>query len=117
MKWVLKTSSIIVGSDEGSKESPDVFRSVEECPPRIRKRLRDTLSGRNACTIMITNREGLKAIQSGTFPNGRRSMRQITRAQEPRQPLVLPRWQLAGLALLAAMAATVGMLVWAMHGT
>ncbi len=111
MKWVLKTSSIIIGSDE----RPDVFRSFDECPPMVRKRLHDTLSGRQACTIMITNREGLEALRAGVYPNAGRNLRKLTQEREARQPLVLPKWQVTGLALASALAATVGLLVWAMH--
>ena len=111
MKWVLKTSSIIIGS----RDDPEVFGSLDECPSGVRKRLRETLSGSNACTIMITNREGLEALRAGVYPDTRPSLRRRLHAHLSREPLVLPRWQTGALALLAAMAAAVGLLVWAMH--
>ncbi len=114
MKWVLKTSSIIVGSDD----RPNVFQSLDDCPPPVRKRLRDTLAGQRVFTIMITNREGLEALRAGVYPDSTtNNLRKLSRRprRTPEFPR-LPRWQAAGLALVAALAATVGLVVWAMHG-
>lgn len=108
MKWVLKTSSIIVGTANGKK----VFRSVEECPPDVRRRLRETLPGPDACTIMITNRAALEAIRSRARPRQRA-------ARPPAKPggqgLVLPRWQILAGLLVLAFAAITALLSWAVH--
>ncbi len=112
MKWVLRTSRIIVGTDEGTA----VFRSLEECPPDVKQRLQETLPGRNACTIMITNREALEAIRDQAIPAPTRATKTASRTRASYPRLVLPRWQVTVISLLAGMAATVGLLVWAMHG-
>ena len=111
MKWVLRTSRIIVGTDAGKA----VFRSLEECPPNVKQRLQETLPGRNACTIMITNREALEAIRDRTIQAPASTARPASRAQESNQRMVLPRWQVAAVFMLALSASMVGLLVWAMH--
>lgn len=111
MKWVLKTSSIIVGTDEGT----EVFRSRTDCPEDIQRRLEETIPGPNSCTIMITNREALEAIRSRTIaaPRAERSLGPNTRAKRPR--LAIPGWQMRIGYLLLAMATLTGIVVWAMH--
>ena len=110
MKWVLKTSSIIVGTDDGRA----VFRSIDECPAHVRRQMKETLPGPNACRIMITNREALEAIRS-------RSISAPTMTQEParcrerqQQGVVLPRWQVMAGLLLGIIASLTALLVWAM---
>ncbi len=112
MKWVLKTSSIIVGTDEGT----EVFRSAKECPEDVQRRLEETIPGPNSCTIMITNREALEAIRSRTIaaPGPAPSLKAPKRAKPPR--LTLPGWQIRTLYALLAIATLTGILVWAMHG-
>ena len=113
MKWVLRTSRIIVGTDEGKA----VFRSLEDCPPDVKRQLRETLPGRNACTIMITNREALEAIRDHTV-RARASAASVASPEEDSsQRIVLPRWQVTAVSMLALMAAMVGLLVWAMHSS
>ena len=111
MKWVFKTSSIIVGTAEGES----VFRSLEDCPPEIQRRLRETLPGPDACTITITNRETLEAIRRRTDAHSR-TARSVAPAPKPRwQALELPRWQILAGGLLLTVAALTGLLLWAMH--
>lgn len=110
MKWVLRTSKIIVGTDEGNA----VFRSVEECPPQVKRRLSETHSGRNACTILITNREALEAIRDRAIQAPPSVSGQAASSEELDSRPLLPKWQLATLILLALMSAVVGLLSWAM---
>jgi len=111
MKWVLKTSSIIVGTDEGT----EVFRSRTDCPEDVRRRLEETIPGPNSCTIMITNREALEAIRSRTIaaPRATRSLGANKQTKQPR--LALPGWQIRAGYLLLAIATLTGIVVWAMH--
>ena len=110
MKWVLRTSRIIVGTDEGRA----VFGSLEECPPDVLRKLKETLPGPNACTIMITNREALEAIRSRTIPAPRRKRRVVSKAPV-HQGVKLPRWQIMAASMLGTVAALTALLVWAMH--
>ena len=110
MKWVLRTSRIIVGTDEGRA----VFGSFEECPPDVLRKLKETLPGPNACTIMITNREALEAIRSRTIPAPTRKRRVVSKAPAHEQ-IHLPRWQILAGTMLGAVAALTALLVWAMH--
>lgn len=111
MKWVLKTSSIIVGTADGQA----MFRSVKECPPAVRRLLHETLPSPNSCTIMITNRETLEAIRRrGRMPSRRGGPFRRPGAA-PWHPLAMPRWQtLAGILLLLCVACT-ALLVWAVR--
>ena len=110
MKWVLRTSRIIVGTDEGKA----VFGSFEECPPDVLRKLKETLPGPNACTIMITNREALEAIRSRTIAAPRRKRQGESKAAA-HQAVRLPRWQIMAGAMLGAVATLTALLVWAMH--
>ncbi len=111
MKWVLRTSSIIVGTDKGSA----VFGSFEECPPEVRRRMRETLPGPDTCTIMITNREALDAIRSQTIAKPQSEIRTAARAEPRGEGVSLPRWQVLAGALLGGVAAVTALLVWAMN--
>ncbi len=112
MKWVLKTCTIIVGSDDRS----DVFRSFEECSLPAKKQISDTIDGQQVFTLLITNSEGRDALKAGVYPETGFRFRKSSRRRQSQRFLPLPRWQLAGLALASGLAAAVGLLVWAMHG-
>ena len=64
----IKSSTIFISV--GGKTS--VYRSVDEVPPGLRKRLHDSTNGLNAATILIADRKGreeiVRAIQG--MPNG-----------------------------------------------
>lgn len=111
MKWVLKTSNIIVGNEHGKS----VFRSLAECPEEVRRQLRETLPGPNAATIVITNREALEAIQSRTLAAPRRSSIGQARQKRKRRWFVPYRWQIVAGGILLAVAALTAILVWAIN--
>lgn len=111
MKWVLRTSKVIVGTDTGNA----VFGSVEECPLHVRQRLRDTKSGRNAYTILITNREALEAIRERAIQAPPSTSKRASSATQTDRQQLLPKWQVAALSLLALMSAVVALLSWAMQ--
>lgn len=111
MKWVLRTSRVIVGTDEGKA----VFRSLEDCPPDVLRKIKETLPGPNACTIMITNREAMEAIRSRAIAEPRRQPKRRPKPAQRPEGITLPRWQIMTGALLATVAALTALLVWAMH--
>ncbi len=112
MKWVLKTSRIIVGTQEGRTE----FASFEECPPEVRRLVRETLPKPESCTIMVTNREALEAMRGRAIDVPRSRIR--TKAKGPEavsdSSFELPRWQIIAGSLLGALAALTALLAWAM---
>lgn len=111
MKWVLRTSRVIVGTDEGKA----VFRSLEDCPPDVLRRIKETLPGPNACTIMITNREAMEAIRDRAIAAPRRRQTKEPKASARQEGITLPRWQVMAGTMLGAIASLTALLVWAMH--
>lgn len=112
MKWVLQTSRIIVGTKEGRTE----FTSFEDCPPEVRRLVRETLPKPESCTIMVTNREALEAMRSRAINMPRSHIR--TKSTVPEavsdNSFTLPRWQIVAGSLLGALAALTALLAWAM---
>lgn len=108
-RLTVKSSTIFISV--GEKTS--VYRSVNEVPPQLRKKLRESTNGINAATIMIADRNGreeiIKALQG--MPNGLRSKVASAEAKtEPRS--ALPRrldWRLLAEILLPG---AVGLLIW-----
>lgn len=113
MKWVLKTSNIIVGNENGKS----VFRSEAECPEEVRQMLRETLPGPNAATIVITNREALEAIQSNAVAVPRRSGTAQPRRKSGLRGFVPYRWQLVAAGILLAVVTLTAILVWAINNS
>ncbi len=111
MKWVMKTSRIIIATQEGDA----MFRSFKECPLDVLRRLKDTLPGPNACTVVITNREALEAIRSKTIAVPGRAQPESLPDERAREDFRLPRWQVIAGTVLGALATLTGFLVWAMH--
>ena len=91
------------------------FARKRSAPLEVRRRLRETVPGPNAATIIITNREAFEAIRSRTIdvPRGSASS-QPTAKSQPRK-LVLHRWQLVAGGILLAVATLTALLVWAIH--
>ena len=58
MRGIVKTSTIVVAT--GTKT--EVFRSLDEVPRRLRRKLEDSTSGQNAATILIADRRGREEI-------------------------------------------------------
>ena len=54
----VKTSTIFVGR----KGRTEVYRSLEDVPPRLRKKLIESTKGSNSGTILIADRSGRDAI-------------------------------------------------------
>ncbi len=114
MKWVMKTSRLIVGTDDGTQ----AYRSLKQCPPEVLSRFKNSAAGPNACTIVITNREALEAIRSRAI-EAPGKIEQVEQPEKPeeqaREKFTMPRWQVLAGSVLAAAAVLTGLLVWAMH--
>ena len=69
-RLTVKTSTIFISV--GSRTQ--VYRSVDEVPPKLRRKLQETTTGINAATILIADRKGreeiVKALQG--LPSGLR---------------------------------------------
>ena len=67
-RLTVKTSTIFISV--GSKTK--VYRSVDEVPPKLRRKLQESTTGLNAATILIADRKGreeiVKALQG--LPSG-----------------------------------------------
>ena len=110
-RLTVKTSTIFISVGEKTQ----VFRSVEDVPPPLRKRLEQSTNGINSATILIADRRGreeiLKAIRglpssvrsrlTGTFSN-----QQKTKPQEPVAWMLWRNWVEVLLPL------AIGTLVW-----
>ncbi len=57
-RLTLKTSTIFISVGGKTK----MFRSVEEVPPGLRRKLQESTSGINAATILIADRKGREEI-------------------------------------------------------
>lgn len=57
-RLTVKSSTIFISA--GDKTS--VYRSMEEVPPRLRKRLQESTNGLNSATILIADRKGREEI-------------------------------------------------------
>ena len=114
MKWVMKTSRLIVGTDDGNQ----AYRSLKQCPPEVLSRFKNSAADHSACTIVITNREALEAIRSRAIeaPGNFEQVEQTRKPEErAREEFTMPRWQVLAGCVLAAAAVLTGLLVWAMH--
>jgi hypothetical protein len=103
----VRSSTIFIAVDGKTQ----VFRSVKEVPPKLRKRLVETTSGTNSATILIADKKGreelVRAIQGipGSLEfrvtneaQRRRSQRETENARQSRR-----NWIEIGLMLLLAL--------------
>ena len=79
----VKTSTIFIA--KGGKTQ--VYRSVDEVPPRLRKELEQSTNGFNSATILIADRRGREEIMRALngLPSGLRS-RLATSLSTPQNP-------------------------------
>ena len=111
-RLTVKSSTIFISV--GGKTQ--VYRSVEDVPPRLRKRLEDSTNGINSATILIADRRGREEIVRAIrgLPSGIRSRLSSTvgaeteaRPARARRPPEL--WQNWAEMLIPA---AVGTIVW-----
>jgi len=80
----LRSSTIFVSIGDRTK----VYHSMEEVPPRLRRRLEESTSGMNSATILIADRNGreelMKALQ------GESNHLQFRVATPPEEPPAAP---------------------------
>jgi hypothetical protein len=87
----LKSSTIFISV--GNKT--EVYRSVEDVPPTLRKRLEQSTNGINSATILIADRKGKEEIVRAIrgLPSGLRSRLTTSLRREARQESpAVDRW-------------------------
>ena len=111
-RLTVKSSTIFISV--GGKTQ--VYRSVEDVPPRLRKRLEDSTNGINSATILIADRRGREEIVRAIrgLPSGIRSRLSSTVGAEteprPKRAIKAPElWQNWAEMLIPA---AVGTIVW-----
>ena len=57
-RLTVKSSTIFISVGDKTR----IYRSVEEVPPRLRKKLQESTNGINAATILIADRKGREEI-------------------------------------------------------
>ncbi len=102
-RLTVKTSTIFISVGLKTK----VYRSVDDVPPKLRRKLQETTTGLNAATILIADRRGreeiVKALQglpSGLRPHPGRAARRVIRRMD---------WKTWAEILLPGV---VGLLIW-----
>jgi len=111
----LKSSTIFISV--GNKT--EVFRSVEDVPPSLRKRLEQSTNGINSATILIADRKGKEEIVRAIrgLPSGLRSRLTTSLHKESRQqPRALDRWILLSQQWAETLLpAVLGLAVWLLY--
>jgi hypothetical protein len=106
-RGTVKTSAIFIAADGRTK----VYRTLEEVPPPLRKRLVDSTHGLNSATILIADRRGAQELLR--VKRNLLRLRQLA-ANVPRRPawnfLRWPELLFAGAA--GAVGAVVWLLLW-----
>ena len=96
----LKTSTIFISVGEKTR----VYRSVDDVPPKLRRKLSESTNGLNSATILIADRNGreelVKAIQGRPSQLQSRNTRDPQPA-EPDQSITRRYWpQMIGIGIL-----------------
>jgi len=104
----IKSSTIFISVGEKTK----VYRSIDEVPAGLRKKLKESTNGINAATILIADRKGreeiVKALQG--LPNG---IRNRPGAAEPAVPGKTSKFRLDWRTWLEILLpGIVGLLIW-----
>ena len=111
---LFQTSSVLISAGDRDR----VYRSVEDVPAPLRHRLLESTNGRNARTILITDRKGRRMIDKalGRLPGPNRKLHGLLAGQaSPDPPAWLTRgrrkWIGAMLFLLALAVAAAAFLI------
>jgi hypothetical protein len=106
-----KTSTILISVGSQTR----VYRSVEEVPPSLRRKLLQSTSSANSATVLIADEGGrreivrsLKGLPSELQSRLVRSLESARNASRRRQPVVLGWRQWAEIGLLGA----IGLCLW-----
>src|SRR5690349_24326170 len=85
----LKSSTIFISVGDKT----EVYRSVDDVPPRLRKKLEQSTNGINSATILIADRRGREEIVRAIrgLPSGVRSRFAATLRREAEDETRLPR--------------------------
>jgi hypothetical protein len=67
----LKSSTIFISVGDRT----EVYRSVDEVPPSLRKKLEESTNGIHSATILIADRRGREEIMRAIRGNGRSSLK------------------------------------------
>jgi undecaprenyl pyrophosphate synthase len=82
----VKSSTIFISVRGGTR----VYRSIDEVPPELRRRLEETTTGANARTILIANRKGreelVRAIETRTTAEPEKKLVQSAPAEPASEP-------------------------------
>ncbi|MEO7145370.1 MAG: hypothetical protein ABI165_17885 [Bryobacteraceae bacterium] len=93
----------------------DVYRSVDEVPPRLRKRLHETTNGINSATILIADRKGKEELARAMhgLPSGLRSRLAavLARRREPGESR-RPTWRDWRTWVELMLPGAVGLIIW-----
>ena len=88
----LKTSTIFISVGEKTR----VYRSVDDVPPKLRRKLSESTNGMNSATILIADRNGreelMKAIQGRPSQLQSRNTRDTQAPAEPEDSIARRYW-------------------------
>ena len=82
---LFQTSSVLISAGGSDR----VYRSVDDVPAPLRHRLLKSTNGRNARTILITDRKGRRMIDKalGKLPGPNRKLHSLVAGKESQDPL------------------------------
>ena len=111
---LFQTSSVLISAGGSDR----VYRSVDDVPAALRHRLLKSTNGRNARTILITDRKGRRMIDKalGKLPGPNRKLHVLMAGRESPDPLAWltrgrRKWIGAVVFLLALAVATAAFLI------
>lgn len=112
MRWVVKASSVRVSTLQGDR----IYRSLEDIPPELRDRIRSTLEGPNAETILIANQEAYERVIRGVedLPEEMQRFRPVLLNQRRRPSSDAADWRPLLIGGLTTIVALWGLWLWAL---
>lgn len=116
-RLTLKTSTIFIARDGRTS----VFRSLNDVPPKLRKKLDESTNSFNSATILIADRRGRQEIVRALsgLPSALRSRVASSMAPQPADEAPAPEKSMQALAFLRdnwleiALPGAVGLIIWA----
>lgn len=121
MKWVVRTKTVRVATDDGER----LYRSVDDIPEALRDRMKIAIEGSNSQTILIANQEAYRRISndSSQLPPEIQRLRPALMGERParvnrarRPPRGSDReWKIALVGGLAAIVGLWALWLWAIQ--